>query len=51
MTYYRVCELIGYLYDSMPDQVECETEDEKEMLRRIEAALFIAHEIQREKRP
>lgn len=51
MDYRRICELIGYLYDAFPDTEECQTDDEKELLRRIEEAVKLAHVIQKEKRP
>lgn len=51
MTYAEICKLIGYLYDAEPEPDRLESDDERELLRRIEHALFLAHEIQREKRP
>jgi hypothetical protein len=51
MDYGRICKLIGYLYDAWPDTDECQTDDEKELLRRIEEVVALAHIIQKEKRP
>lgn len=51
MDYRRICELIGYLYDASFDSSETESDDERDLMAKIEAAIELAHKIQREKRP